>query len=268
MREIGIPSPGFGTAGNDEREECASCVAAALEFGYRHVDTAQAYDNEEFVGEGIERSSVERDDVFLATKVHPNNLGYDDVLSTTKRSLERLRVDYVDLLYVHWPIREYDAEETMNAFNELYDEGKIRNVGISNFTPELVEEALEVSDAPILANQIEMHPLLQQEDLVEIARENDMYIVAYSPLGQGEILDESELVEVAEKHGATPGQVSLAWLMSKENVVPIPMSKNEDHIRENYEARELGLDNEDIRKIDSIDRENRLIDPDYGPWNP
>ncbi|WP_076427097.1 aldo/keto reductase [Haladaptatus litoreus] len=262
----GIPKLGLGTWQNTDGEDCAHSVKYALDLGYEHIDTAQAYDNEEYVGEGIEESSVDREDFFLATKVWIDNLEHDDVLETTQNSLDKLGTDYVDLLYVHWPAREYDPEETLAAFDQLYDEGKIEHVGVSNFEPEHLDEAQEILDAPVFANQVEMHPLLQQDELHEYAVENDVQLVAYSPLARGEVFDVPELNEIAEKHGASEAQVSLAWLTQKENVAVIPKATGEDHIEDNFAALDLELDDEDVAKIDGIDRTSREVDPDFAPW--
>jgi 2,5-diketo-D-gluconate reductase B len=197
------PRIGLGTYKNTDPEQCADIVSSALELGYRHVDTAQAYDNESHVGDGIERADIERDDVFLATKVWDDKLAYDDVHSSIHDSLDKLGVERLDLLYVHWPRNTYDAEETLPAFDELHDEGTIEHVGLSNFTPEQLDEARDVLDAPIFAHQIEMHPLLQQDELHEYAREDDHWLVAYAPIARGEVTDIDEIQEVAKKHDAT-----------------------------------------------------------------
>ncbi|MFB6135857.1 MAG: aldo/keto reductase, partial [Halobacteriaceae archaeon] len=147
MTELNLHRLGLGTWRNTDPEQCAESVRAALEMGYRHVDTAQGYDNEAYVGDGIERADVPREEVFLATKVSTDNLAHDDVLATTEGSLERLGTDYVDLLYVHWPTDTYDAEETLTAFQQLYDQGAIRHVGVSNFEPRHLDEARDVLDA-------------------------------------------------------------------------------------------------------------------------
>jgi 2,5-diketo-D-gluconate reductase B len=260
-----IPSPGLGTSGNDDPERCAETVATALEMGYRHVDTAQMYDNEAAVGEGIERSAVDREDVFLATKVHPENLGADDVRETTEASLDRLGVDAVDLLYVHWPTDAYDPAATLPAFDRLREAGATRHVGVSNFTPALLDEARETLDAPVVANQVEVHPLFQQDDLRAYAREHDLALVAYAPLMRGDAADVPELREVAADYDATPTEVSLAWLRSKETVVPIPKATGEEHLRANLDVPDL--DAADVATLDAIDREKRLVDPDGAPWN-
>ncbi|WP_266079081.1 aldo/keto reductase [Haladaptatus caseinilyticus] len=260
-----IPSPGLGTSGNKDESQCAKTVQTALELGYRHIDTAQMYDNETPVGVGIAHADVPRDDVFLATKVLPDNLSHDDVLETTQKSLDRLGTDYVDLLYVHWPMRAYEPSDTLPAFDTLAADGVARNIAVSNFTPDLLDEAREILDAPIVANQVEMHPLFQQTELQSYAREHDITLVAYAPIMQGKADDVSELRDIAVEYDATPTQISLAWLNGVENVVPIPKATGEVHLRENASVPDL--DDEDVRKIEAIDREERFVNPDGAAWN-
>ncbi|RKD93528.1 aldo/keto reductase [Halopiger aswanensis] len=262
----GMPMLGLGTWQNEDPDECADSVRTALETGYRHIDTAQAYDNEEAVGDGIAAADVDREDIFLATKVWIDNLEHDDVLETTRESLDRLGVDYVDLLYVHWPSREYDAEETLSAFDELYDEGLIERVGVSNFLPEQVEEAVEICDAPIFANQVELHPMLPQEEIRDVCEAHDIEVVGYSPLARGQVFDQPEIQEVAAKHDVSEAQVSLAWAREK-GVTVIPKATGEEHIQDNFESLTLELDADDIETIDAIDKTDRQIDPDFAPWN-
>ena len=260
-----MPSLGLGTWQNTDSEECANAVATALEMGYRHVDTAQAYGNEASVGEGLARADVPREDVFLATKVWIDQLAHDDVLASTEESLEKLGVDYVDLLYVHWPAGEYDPADTLAAFDELYDEGLIERIGISNFEPEGVDEAVETADAPIFANQIECHPLLPQDGLRAHCADHGVDVVAYSPLARGEVFDVPEIQEVAAKHGVSEAQVSLAWLRGK-GVTAIPKATSEAHVRDNWASRTLELDDADVTTIDGIDRRERQVDPGFAPW--
>lgn len=265
-----LPSPGLGTLRNVDPEQCARTIVRAVDLGYRHIDTAQKYDNESFVGDGLARADVSRDELFVATKVAESNLGYDDVLATGRRSLERLGLDTVDLMYIHWPAvsseaDRYDPDETIPAFNELYDDDAFRYFGVANFSVDLVEEVVDRVDAPLLANQVEMHPLLQQEELLAYAQANDIYLVAYCPLLRGDLGRVPELMDIAAKHDATQAQVSLAWLMAKDNVVPIPKGRGE-HLVENFRAHDLDLDPEDIDAIDAIGREHRIVDRPKGPW--
>ncbi len=264
----GIPMLGLGTYQIEAYDECVETVGQALRMGYRHIDTAEGYDNEDAVGDAVADSDVDRDDVFLATKVSPDNLDYDHVLTSAADSFERLGVDFVDLLYVHWPTGEYETTDTLEAFAELREEGLIGEIGVSNFTVDLLEEAVEVSEEPIFANQVEMHPLLPQTELQQFCAQDDVDVelVAYSPIARGDVSDVDELQAVAEKHDATPQQVSLAWLREKE-VTAIPKATSEDHLRENWLSLDVELDDEDVEKIDSIEERRRIVDPDKAPWN-
>jgi len=265
-RADGMPTFGLGTWENTDVDACAASVRTALELGYRHVDTAQAYGNEDAVGAGIAAADVPREEVFLATKVWIDNLAYDDVLETTEASLDRLGTSYLDLLYVHWPARAYDPEETLAAFDELYDDGTIDRVGVSNFEPAQLDETRERLDAPVFANQIELHPLLQQDELRAYCAAHDVHVVAYSPLARGGVFDVPELQSIAETHGVSAAQVSLAWLREK-GLTAIPKATGEAHIRDNWASLDLALDESDVAAIDAIDREDRRVDPGFGPWN-
>jgi len=259
-----MPMLGLGTWENDDHDQCVETVRTALEMGYRHIDTAQAYRNEAAVGEGIAAADVDREDLFLATKVWISNLSYEDVHATVEDSLDRLGTDYVDLLYVHWPAGEYDPAETLRAFDELVDHGAVDRVGVSNFEPEHVGTAREHLAAPVFANQVEMHPLLPQTELQEYAAETGLELVAYSPLKRGELLDEPTLTAIAEEHGVSAAQVSLAWLREK-GVTTIPKATGDAHIRDNFESSSLSLSEEEVRRIDDIDRRDRQLDPDFAP---
>ncbi|WP_247730179.1 aldo/keto reductase [Halovivax limisalsi] len=260
-----IPQPGFGTSGH-EGDDCTENVVRALEAGYRHVDTAQMYDNEDAVGEALDRAEVDRDDVFLATKVAPGNLASEDVVETTRESLDRLGVDAVDLLYVHWPTDAYEPDDSLPAMDEVRDRGWTRHVGLSNFDVEHLEEAREILDSPVLAHQVECHPWLQQDELVAYGREHDITTVAYCPIMQGRADEDETLAEIAAAHDATPHQIALAWHHQREGVVAIPKGSGE-HVEANLEAREIDPSDEEVARIDGIDREERLIDPDAAVWN-
>jgi 2,5-diketo-D-gluconate reductase B len=264
-RVDGMPMLGLGTWENEDPEQCTESVRTALETGYRHIDTAQAYGNEESVGEGIEQADVAREEVFLATKVWTKNLNYDDVIHSTTESLDKLDTAAVDLLYAHWPAGEYDPEDTLPAFEELKDRGAIDRIGVSNFEPEHIDGARDVLDEPIFANQVECHPLLPQDELREYCDDHDIELVAYSPLARGKVFEVDELSEVADKHDASEAQVSLAWLREK-GVTTIPKATSDDHIEGNWESLGVELDDEDMEKIDGIDERERQVDPDFAPW--
>ena len=263
-RASGIPMLGLGTWQNDDHDQCKASVQTALEVGYRHIDTAQAYGNEAAVGEALAAADVAREEVFLATKVWITNLRAEDVIRSAEESLDRLGTDYVDLLYVHWPAGEYDPAETLPAFERLQERGLIRHIGVSNFEPEHVDRAREALDAPVVANQVELHPFLPQRELRAYAAETDLELVAYSPLARGQVLSDPTLGEIAEKHRASEPQVALAWLRER-GITAIPKATSEAHIRDNWESLSLALDAEDIERIDGIDRRTRRVQPDFAP---
>ncbi|WP_372912002.1 aldo/keto reductase [Salinigranum sp.] len=265
-----LPDIGLGTYRMTDRDECVRAVETALDVGYHHVDTAQMYDNESYVGAGLANAfdSIDREDVVVATKLDTDNTGYDDAVSTARESRDRLGLDVVDLLYVHWPLEAYSPEETLPALDDLVDDGVAREVGLSNFLPAQLEEAMDRLDHDLFAHQVEMHPLCQQRELHELAREHDHYLVAYCPIARNRVADVPVLQDVAEAHDATPAQVSLAWLAAKENVVPIPKASSPDHIRENLAATDLSLTADEVARIDGLaGREERVVDFPSAPWN-
>ena len=258
---------GYGTYKLEDRETCVSAVVHAVETGYRHVDTAQMYDNESFVGEGIEEAPVDRDELFVATKLNTDNCGYDDAIETAKASRDRLGVDTIDLLYVHWPTETYDPDETLPALDRLVEEGVVDRVGLSNFRPDQLDVALDRLEADVFAHQVECHPFCQQEALREYAVEHDHWLVAYSPIARNRVADSDVIHTIAEKHDTTPAAVSLAWLLSNERVAPIPKAATPEHVEANWAARDLEFDDEDLSRIDAIDREERVVDFESAPWN-
>ncbi|ELY31266.1 aldo/keto reductase [Natrialba magadii ATCC 43099] len=234
-------------------------IETALEYGYRHLDTAQIYGNEAVVGDGLSQSSVPRADVTVATKVWADSLAPDDVHRTTAESLDRLGLEFVDLLYVHRPIEAYDPEETLPAFETLCDAGTIGGIGVSNFSREELETVHSVLDTPIAAHQVEYHPLFQPDELLAHAREHGYPLVAYSPLANGQARQVDALVDIAEDHETTAEAVCLAWLLAKDGVVTIPKSSSADHLRANLEAQDLELSPAECERIDTIDRTKELF---------
>lgn len=267
LGSLDVPSPGLGTLRIDP-DRIAENVRTAIEIGYRHIDTAEMYGNEEAVGAGIAAADVPREEIFLATKVlHPRSAESDEpeaVVSDAHDCLDRLGVDTVDLLYVHWP-DDFDLENAFEAFTRLYDQGVFEHCGVCNFTPELLDGTLDLASPPIEVLQVEMHPLLQQEELREYCDDHDLAMVAYCPVVRGKAGDVPELREIGEKHGVSPYKVSLTWVMEK-GAVPIPKATGEAHLRDNWEVQDLNLDEEDVAAIDAIDREDRQADPPFAVW--
>ena len=242
-----MPALGLGTW--DLRgSTCTNNVQAALAMGYRHIDTAAMYGNEEEVGQGIRRSSVDRDDVFLVTKVWYTDLDAEGLKESAEKSLQGLRTDYVDLLLMHWPHETVPLEESLKALAELRKEGKTRHIGVSNFTVDLMEKATDFSDAPVMCNQVEYHPYLSQEPVLECCRRNGAALVAYCPLGRGRIFGDSTLQKIGEKYGKTEAQVALRWLVQQQGVAAIPRSSSQEHIRENAEIFDFCLSDEDMER--------------------
>jgi 2,5-diketo-D-gluconate reductase B len=250
-----VSSVGLGTMGIDD----PAVVETALDVGYRHLDTAQIYENEAVVGAGLEASDVARPEVTLATKLWIDSLAPDGVAAGTRASLDRLGVDSVDLLYAHRPRGGYDPEGTMRALAEVSREGLTEHVAVSNFTPKQYETAQRHCEVPIVANQVEFHPLFQQQHLLAHAREHEYTIVAYSPLAGGQVFDIPEVQSVADKHDTTPATVAIAWVLSYDNVVTIPKASSHAHLDANLDAATLDLDPEDIELIEGIDREVELF---------
>ena len=250
-----LPPVGLGTMGIDD----PATVETALDVGYRHLDTAQIYENEAVVGEGLAASDVAREDVTLATKLWVDRLAPEAVRAGTEESLERLGVDSVDLLYVHRPREGYDPEGTMQALDAVHDAGLTEALAVSNFTPEQYDAAARHCDTPLVANQVEFHPLYQQHDLRAHAREQDYTIVAYSPLSGGQVFDIPEMQAVADKHDTSEAAVAIAWLCQYDEVVTIPKASSRGHLQANLDAAALTLDAEDIDRIEGIEREVELF---------
>lgn len=246
-----------------------SIVETAIEEGYRHVDTARLYENEREVGAAIESTGVDRDDLFVATKIahfeEPKKTA-EYVRTAVEESFERLGLNRIDLLYHHWPRDQAEIKTVLPSLEEYIDAGIITNLGVSNYTIGDLELADDLVDVPIVANQVEMHPLLPQAKLRERQQASDTWLVAYSPLAQGEVFGEAAIETVADKHDVSEAVVSLAWLLSKEGVAAIPRSTSTDHLRDNLAAHELELDTEDIERIDAIERTRRCENPPWMAW--
>ncbi len=267
VRGVEVPTLGFGVFEIDPAET-EDAVADALAAGYRHVDTARMYDNEEEVGRGIRASGVDRDEIWLTTKVWMDDYAPDRLRASAEGSLRRLGVDRVDLLLMHWPPADRaEVGPAMETLAELRGEGRVREFGVSNFPGYMLREALELSPE-IFADQVEYHAKLSQHELLDIAAEHDLLIEAYAPLSgsAGDLLEEPVLGEIAQAHGATPGQVALAWLAHQERVVLLPRSTDPGRRRENLAALEVDLTPEDSARIDELsEQRERNFDPPFAP---
>ena len=246
-----VPSLGLGTY-RLTGDACVRAVERALSMGYRHVDTAQMYGNEREVGRGIEASGLERGEIFLTTKVWPSDFARDRLISKTRESLKKLGTDYVDLLLMHWPGDGVPLGETLGAMRELQEEGGVQHIGVSNFSPSLVEDATE--HAEIFCNQVQYHPYNSQDALRQQARQMDYMLTAYTPLSRGGVGDDATLREIGEAHGKTATQVALRWLVQQEKVSAIPKATGEEHLGENLDVFDFELSEEEMERVFSLSR--------------
>ena len=267
-REIAIPALGFGTY-ELKGSTCREMVRDAVNAGYRHVDTAQAYDNEELVGAGIEDAGVDRDEIFLTTKVWFDSFEPAQLNSSVESSLKKLRTDYVDLLLLHWPVFENSMEPTLEALLKQKEKGRARAVGVSNFTLAQLEKANQITGQQLVTNQVEYHPFLDQSKMLNRLGQNNMALTAYSPLARGKIFKEEVLSRIARERGVDEAQITVAWLLGQPGVVAIPKSSSMEHALSNLNGAELELSSEERDAIDKLgSAEGRLIDPSFAPdWD-
>lgn len=257
-----MPALGFGTS-RMVGDECRHGVEHALAVGYRHIDTAQGYNNEREVGEGLLRSGVSREDVWLTTKLKPDWFGAADAAAKTEASLKALAVEYVDLLLLHWPNPNVPLEETFAALAPLVEDGRVRHLGVSNFTPTMTRDAHAL--APILVNQVEYHPYLHQRFLLDVMHDLDMLLTAYCPLAQGEVVTDPVIMEIADAHNKTAAQVALRWLLQQPRVTAIPKAASAKHREANLGALDFNLREDEMVALFDLEAERRLVDPDFAP---
>lgn len=265
----GIPQMGYGTW-NRPGDEAYHGVIWALEAGCRHIDTAQGYDNEQEVARGIKDSGVARKDIFITTKVKPENFGPGQIMPSVRQSLEKLQTERVDLLLLHWPsIRnQYPLEDYIGQFAEVFDAGLATRIGVSNFTKALIDGTIRLlGDRKITTNQVECHVYMQNRPVVEHCEKLGIPITAYSPLARGRVVGDPVLERIGKAHGATGEQVALAFLMARGMIV-IPSSGKKERIVSNFEARKIKLTDDEVGQIAALDRGMRLVDGDWAPtWD-
>ncbi|HET7714486.1 MAG TPA: aldo/keto reductase [Bauldia sp.] len=264
-----IPVVGFGTW-RLSGETCARAVAEALRVGYRHIDGAAGYGNEDRVGEGIRASGVPRDEIFVTTKVPPEHLDDRAFQRSVDRSLEQLGLDQVDLVLIHWPSRTLPVATTIASLNKARARGATRHIGVSNFTIALLREAWAATDAPLVTNQCEYHPYLAQDRLIAACREWGMAFTAFSPLGREAVLDDPVIAEIAARKGKTPAQIVLRWDIQQPGIVTIPKSARPDRIRSNLDIFDFSLSDSEMAAISHLGRSHRhrVADPSIAPaWD-
>lgn len=267
--DASIPAIGFGTW-TLEGQACARLVEEALAVGYRHVDTAAMYRNEEAVGAGIRASGVPRDEIFLTTKVWYTDIGAGDLERSAQASLKRLGLDQLDLLVIHWPNPAIPLEQSIAALNRVAETGMTRHIGVSNFPTTLLARAIELSERPLVCNQVEYHPMLSQQKVHGLCRANGMAMVSYCPLHRGGGLFETPAVAAAaESHGRTPAQIVLRWHVQQDGVVAIPHTTKRERLAENLAVSGFALTGEEMAAISALGTAgDRLCDFAFSPrWD-
>jgi 2,5-diketo-D-gluconate reductase B len=262
-----IPAIGLGTWELRGRT-CARLVEQAIKLGYRHIDTAQIYENEREVGDGLRASGVKRDDVFVTTKVWTTHFAPNDLERSTKESLAKLRLSEVDLLLLHWPNPQVPLSETLGALAHVRKLGMARYIGVSNFTVTLIEEAVAACPEPLACDQVEYHPYLDQTKVLDACARHGMALVAYSPVAKGRIKNDQVLARIGQAHGKTAAQVCLRWLI-QQNVAAIPRTSRIERLSENIDIFDFALSEEEMRLIFQMgSAKGRLTDCGFAPkWD-
>jgi len=260
-----IPRLGFGTwliTGKDATEG----VRDALEIGYRHIDTARAYDNEAEVGQGIADSGIDRADLWLTTKIWLDDFEPHKLKRAAEDSLRNLRTDYLDLLLLHWPNPEVPVERSVEAMRDLQEAGRIRHAGVSNFPAGMLSRALDI--VPLFADQVEYHPFLAQDALLDLARERDFTLTAYSPLAHGKVPGHPELTAIGEQYDKSAGQVALRWLLDQPKVTTAAKASSHDRRVENFQVFDFELSDADRERIAQLPKDMRTANPAWAPdWD-
>lgn len=264
-----IPAIGQGTWTLDDAA-AEMMVAKAISVGYRHIDTAAMYGNETGVGAGIRAGGIARDDLFVTTKIWPDQISDGALQASLKTSLTKLGLDHVDLALIHWPSRTIPLAESIGALNDARNQGLARNIGVSNFTMALMDEAVKLSDHPLACNQIENHPLLNQEKVMATARGHGLAVTSYCPLARGGSLFENPVVaDPAKRMGVSPAQVVLRWHVQQEGVIAIPRTSNPDRLAQNLAVSDFALEPEEMAAISALrSAHSRICDFEFSPeWD-
>jgi 2,5-diketo-D-gluconate reductase B len=264
---IRLPRLGLGTF-RMQGDACRAGVESALGLGYRHIDTAEMYGNEDAIGAAIAASRVARGDLHVTTKAWNENLAPDAIRRAFDASLEKLRLDHVDLYLVHWPAKNMSLPAMFETLLRLKEEGRTRAIGVANFNIALLKTVVEEIKAPIACNQVEYHVMLDQTPLRKYLTAKSIPLVAYCPLAQGRAASDETLAAIGRKHGASAAQVALKWLLDQDGVAAIPKASRAESQRANLDAMQIGLDDEDVRAIAALPKNLRCVNPGFAPaWD-
>ncbi|MDE0522069.1 MAG: aldo/keto reductase [Boseongicola sp.] len=251
-----------------EGDVAKQAILAAAEVGYRAFDTAQMYGNERETGQALKATGVPREDLCITTKVHPDNFGEDRFMASVERSLKALQVDCVDVLLLHWPPMDGNIEPSLKLLQAAHDRGLARNIGVSNYTAQMMKDAKSIVDAPIVTNQVEFHPLLNQDRLLAGANEVGIPLSSYCSVARGEVFKHPDFAEIGAAYGKTAGQVVLRWIVQK-GVSVNTMSTNPGNIRANFDIMDFTLSSVDMARIEKLTRTGyRIVGEDLVPWAP
>ncbi|PSW20726.1 2,5-didehydrogluconate reductase DkgB [Photobacterium sanctipauli] len=266
---IAMPLLGAGTF-RLKGEDAYNSVTMALNAGYRHIDTAQVYGNEQEVGTAIADSGIARDEIFLTTKIWMDKFGKDAFLPSIRQSLQDLQTDYIDLLLIHWPLKneEVAMEDYLASLKEVKALGLAKHIGISNFTVAQMAQAVSILGADeIYTNQVEVHPYLQNRKVVDFCRQHGIIVTGYMPFAYGDVLKDETIIKIADKHDASPAQIVLAWMRQNE-FVTIPSSTKQANIESNMKSDAVALNSDEMALIAELDRNHRKANPDFAPeWD-
>ncbi|TGB05515.1 aldo/keto reductase [Halobacillus salinus] len=251
-----MPKVGLGVYKMNDDQEVVNAVKSALDLGYRHIDTASFYENEEGVGKAIEQGGVPREELFVTTKVWNSEQGYEETLNAFDRSLDKLGLDYLDLYLVHWPVPG-KFPDTWKALEKLYQDGRVKAIGVCNFMEHHIDELMKTAEVKPMVNQVELHPRVYQQELLDYCKGSGIQMEAWAPLGRGQYFDAAVLEELAEKYGKTPAQVILRWHLEHE-VIIIPKSSNGKRQKENADLFDFSLTEEEVNRINMLHTGERI----------
>lgn len=259
---VEMPYLGLGVFQINDGDEVINAVKNAINFGYRHIDTASLYGNEIGVGRAVADCGVDRKDIFITSKVWNSDQGYETTLKAFDKTMEKLGFEYLDLYLIHWPVKGKYIE-TWKALVHLYEMGRVRAIGVSNFLIHHIEDIRKISEILPAVNQVEFHPYLVQQELIDFCRSNNIQFEAWSPLMQGQVLSNKIINQIAEKYGKSPAQIIIRWDLQK-GVVTIPKSVNAERIKSNFQVFDFNLTQDEIITIDSLDKNERIgAHPDH-----
>lgn len=243
-----IPALGLGTY-RLRGQSCTETVTQAIEMGYRHIDTAEYYENQAAIGQALADTAIDREELFVTTKVWRDNLAAADTKRVARESREKLGVDAIDLFLIHWPSPSVPIEETIGAMNELHEAGVVRHIGVSNFSVEQLDAARAASETPICTNQVEYNPYTDQSDLLEYCIDHDIMLTAYSPLAKGRVVDDETLATIGDRYDKSPAQVALRWLVQQPQVAAIPKASSRTHLDANLSVFDFELTDDEMADI-------------------